>query len=178
MLPEVTAREFPRCGTPRYLAPELVEGKVTPGQAHLVDVYALGAMAFEMFTGRPVFDADSLLQLLEHHLRTPAPPLAELRPDLPLGLSELIGACLRFSSQHCVDLSANAFRVFILWIHGLAIDVQRWSDRYSERLGARIIGIDSCLGLFAIHGPLISHLPAFTTTVPNGPLHWPAPSPT
>ncbi len=94
MLPEVTARHFPRCGTPRYLAPELIDGNVVPGQAHLVDIYALGAMAFEMFAGRPVFDAGTLLQLLEHHVRTPPPALAELRPDLPPAVCELIASCL------------------------------------------------------------------------------------
>ena len=57
---------------------------------------------------------------------------------------------MRFSRQHCVDGSANAFRVFILWVYRLAIDVQGWSEVYSERFAARIIGIDSCFGLFAI----------------------------
>ena len=57
----------------------------------------------------------------------------------------------RFSRQHRIDRSANAFRGFIFWVHGPAIDVQGWSDLYSERFATRMIGIDSCFGFFAIH---------------------------
>ncbi len=94
VLPEVTARDLDRCGTPRYLAPELINGTVVPGKAHLVDTYALGAMAFEMFTGRPVFESSTLIRTLEHHLGTPPPALNELRPDMPRALSDLLHACL------------------------------------------------------------------------------------
>jgi serine/threonine protein kinase len=92
--PEVAARDVPRCGTPRYLAPEVILSQLVPGHAHLVDVYAFGALAYELFAGQPAFDADTMIRTLERHLADPAPDLADARPDLPPALGELLGACL------------------------------------------------------------------------------------
>ena len=94
VIPEVDAAHFVRCGTPRYLAPEVVRGTIAPGRAHLIDAYAFGAVAFELFAGQPVFEADSTVQMLEHHLGTPAPDLAAIRPDLPRQVHALVAACL------------------------------------------------------------------------------------
>jgi serine/threonine protein kinase len=49
-------------GTPRYLAPEQVRGEAA---THLSDVFALGAILYELSTGRPAFAADNLLQVFE-----------------------------------------------------------------------------------------------------------------
>ncbi len=94
VVPEVAARDVTRCGTPRYVAPEVIRASIVPGQAHLVDVYAFGAMAFEMFAGVPAFDADTTVRTLERHLEAPPPLLADARPDLPEALSTLVDACL------------------------------------------------------------------------------------
>jgi serine/threonine-protein kinase len=94
VLPEVEAKDMARCGTPRYLAPEIITGAVSPGSAHLVDVYAFGTMAFEMLVGRVPFVASTLVEQLEHHLRAAPPDLASLRADLPASLCTLIMSCL------------------------------------------------------------------------------------
>jgi eukaryotic-like serine/threonine-protein kinase len=94
MLPEVEARQPNRCGTPRYMAPELITSTVALGKAHLLDTYALGAMAFEMLAGRTPFDSSNVVALFEDHLGSEPPALRELRPDVPVKLAELIHACL------------------------------------------------------------------------------------
>lgn len=81
-------------GTPAYMAPEILAmEKVPPKLAKRVDVYSLGVIAFELLTGRPPFDADGLVQLLNMHATMPPTPPSSLRPELgPIGDEVLIGA--------------------------------------------------------------------------------------
>lgn len=94
MIPEVDAAAAMASGTPRYLAPEIVLELIRPGQAHFLDVYALGVMAFEMLAGRPPFDADGLEKLMHMHICDRPPDLLEVRPDVPVALADLIDSCL------------------------------------------------------------------------------------
>jgi serine/threonine-protein kinase len=65
-------------GTPTYMAPEQIRGKdVTPQ----TDLYACGAMIYEMLTGVPPFDSDSVMEVLGMHLSEQPKPLREVAPD-------------------------------------------------------------------------------------------------
>jgi serine/threonine-protein kinase len=74
------------------MAPEATLGEVEAGQAYLLDIYALGVIAFEMLTGHVPFDAKSPPELLEMHRERPAPPV--LRNDVPEALSRLVARML------------------------------------------------------------------------------------
>ncbi|HSI60377.1 MAG TPA: serine/threonine-protein kinase [Ideonella sp.] len=78
-------------GSPAYMAPEQLAGARVDGRA---DLYALGVVLFELLTGRLPFAADSLALLFTAIAQEPAPRLSTLRPELPAGLSELVGRAL------------------------------------------------------------------------------------
>jgi len=80
-----------RAGTPQYMAPE----QLTGGAASVkTDVYALGLILFEMFTGKRVFEAKTFNELLSlHESRTVATPSSVVR-DLDPAVERVILRCL------------------------------------------------------------------------------------
>jgi eukaryotic-like serine/threonine-protein kinase len=74
-------------GTPQYMAPERV---TTNDSGPSADLYALGAILFEMTTGRLPFLANDIPAFLIQHLQDAPPPPSQLVPDVPRRLEELI----------------------------------------------------------------------------------------
>jgi hypothetical protein len=76
-------------GTLGYIAPEQT-GRTGWQVDQRADLYSLGATAYELATGRPLFsDTDPILLIRDLLLRTPQPP-ADLDPAVPVGLSNII----------------------------------------------------------------------------------------
>ena len=79
-------------GTPAYMAPEQIVGD--PRIDHRADIYAVGALAYELLAGRPPFVGQTRDEVLAGHLsRVPAPVIAH-RADVPAPLAELVMSCL------------------------------------------------------------------------------------
>jgi serine/threonine-protein kinase len=81
-------------GSPAYMAPESIRDNVARHAAHLVDLYALGVVAFELLTGQPPFEDDTIGEIFEAHLSKPAPWLRDARADVPEALSRLVARLL------------------------------------------------------------------------------------
>ena len=75
-------------GTPAYMAPE--QAAADPHVDHRADLYALGAMAYEMLAGRPPFSGMSPQQVLAAHVTTAPAPLSSLREMVPAPVNELV----------------------------------------------------------------------------------------
>ncbi len=79
-------------GTPAYMAPEQAAGD--PDIDHRADIYSLGAMAYELLAGRPVFADRTAQRMLAAHMGEAPRSIAELRPDVPAPLGDLVMRCL------------------------------------------------------------------------------------
>ena len=79
-------------GTPAYMAPE--QAAADPHADHRVDLYAVGAMAYEMLTGRPPFTGPTPQSVLAAHVTQRPVPVTESRVTVPPGLAALIMRCL------------------------------------------------------------------------------------
>jgi serine/threonine protein kinase len=80
-------------GSPRYMAPEQVQGKAVDART---DIYSLGAMLFAMLAGKPPFDKNTDLSTMMAQVSDPPPPIASVAPDaqLPPGLEAVVMKCL------------------------------------------------------------------------------------
>jgi serine/threonine-protein kinase len=79
-------------GSPVYMSPEqLVSAKHVDARS---DIWSLGVVLFEALAGTPPFNAESMPQIVTRILHTPAPPLAEARPDLPASVGAIVERCL------------------------------------------------------------------------------------
>lgn len=75
-------------GTPNYMSPEQISGfsQVTAA----ADLYSLGVIAFELFTGHLPFKDPEMMRVLVKHMREPPPSPRSLDPNLPESIERLI----------------------------------------------------------------------------------------
>ncbi len=66
-------------GTPQYMAPEQIRGEAVDGRT---DIYAMGAMLYEMLTGQLPFSGPTVMSILGKHLTDVPQPPRQRRPDL------------------------------------------------------------------------------------------------
>src|SRR6266550_2903148 len=106
-------------GTPGYIAPEQVSGSAGNLTA-AADVYSLGAVLFDVLTGRPPFTGEHALKTIQQAAERPAPKLRSLEPSADRDLEIICAKCLE-RDPHARYGSAGE----------LAEDLERWLRGHS-----------------------------------------------
>ena len=107
-------------GTLQYMAPEQLEGKDAEART---DIFALGAVIYEMITGEKAFKGKSHASLISAIMSSEPVPIARPEVTMPAGLEHVVRACLakepdeRWQSAHDVKLELR-------WLAGRGADAE------------------------------------------------------
>ncbi len=123
-------------GTANYMAPEQALGRNIEVTT-VTDVYGLGAILFELLTGRPPFVGNSFADILRKVAEDEPRPPRQLRESVDLDLETICLRCLRKRSieryPSAADLAADLRR----WLDGMPVSARRLSRLEQSRRWAR-----------------------------------------
>ncbi len=91
-------------GTLQYMAPEQLEGKEADSRT---DIFAFGAVVYEMATGKKAFEGSSQASLIAAILKDDPPPMSELQPITPALLDQVVKRCLAKEPDERVQTAAD-----------------------------------------------------------------------
>lgn len=136
-------RSFVR-DTLSYTSPEQT-GRINHRVSFPSDLYSLGIVFYEMLTGRLPFFSDDPLELIHSHLAEEAPGVHELKPDIPIVLSNLVSELMHKEPEKRYQSSA-----------ALLTDLIRCRDEYMATGTIREFPLDS--GVYSRRGTFISKM--------------------
>jgi serine/threonine protein kinase len=107
-LPQVNTEPGMLMGTIAYMSPEQARGQQLD---HRTDIFSLGIMMFELFTGKRPFEGEGQVDLISSILKDEVPTLRQFSPALPRQLERIVDKALRKDRnqryQHVRDLQID-----------------------------------------------------------------------
>ncbi len=145
-------------GTIQYMSPEQLEGKEADARS---DIFAFGAVLYEMTTGRRAFEGKSYLSVASAILHKEPPSLTGIQPTSPLPLNYIICHCLakdpdeRFQTAHDVKLQ-------LCWLSQSGSTASQPSavESRSRRYKGAIIGMVAAAMMLGLLLVTLAHRPA------------------
>ena len=160
-------------GTLQYMSPEQLEGKDADARA---DIFAFGAVVYEMLTGKKAFEGKSQASLIAAIMGSEPPSLAELDVMIPRSLDHLVRRCLAKDPdqrwQSATDLSAE-----LTWIseseapaaQEVASPRAAWTRVAAAAAGALAVGVlGTALALRDTSPPPTAEVTKLVMDLPEG----------
>jgi eukaryotic-like serine/threonine-protein kinase len=133
-MPPTLTEEATLLGTPQYMAPEQLEGREADARS---DLFAFGAVVYEMLTGRRAFPGESQSNVIAAVLDSEPAPVATFQPLAPPALDHLVTTCLAKNPDERWQSAADVRRQ-LEWIAASARSAATpTTDRPHPRGGAR-----------------------------------------
>ena len=137
-------------GTFQYISPEQLEGKEADARS---DIFALGAVLYEMATGKRAFEGKSTTSVIAAILERNPPPISAVRTMFPRALDNVVKTCLEKDPEERWQ-SVRDLRTNLLWIAkgdgsvaASAVKANPWRERMAWMLALALL---SGLAFFAV----------------------------
>jgi len=116
-------------GTPAFMAPEQARGEVRALDRR-TDVYSMGATLYDLLAGRPPFMSSSIVELLRKVGHDEAPPLRQLRREIPADLETVVMKCLERDPRRRYDSAQALAEDLARYLDGEPVKARRASLGY------------------------------------------------
>jgi hypothetical protein len=123
-------------GTIQYMSPEQIEGKEADPRS---DIFAFGAVLYEMAAGKRPFQGKSQISLASAILESEPEPVSVLKPSTPPAFEHVVSTCLRKNPEERFQ-SAQDIKLELQWVAEKAADKPSLAAAAPSTPGKRLFG--------------------------------------
>ena len=156
-------------GTPNYMSPEQVRGRVLDGRT---DLFSTGVILYEMLTGEKPFNANSVTTIIYKIINEVPPPPRELDASIPSGMSAVIAKAMakspdeRYQSGSAMAAALeDPFTLSSELVSGTADGASVTTHFFAATGSSQAAGIRNTISGTAVLTPVAVAEPAFTPAV-------------